>query len=121
MWPFKKKTKVGSAAPQAIMFSQVDSTETFGDNLRLGPEDWIETTPISVLGPGLSSEGLPAPGASADEIYRVADRLSLLRESIPIANDGVYCPVCHRANISLSRLRTPCPTCGRPLLKFGWD
>jgi hypothetical protein len=57
----------------------------------------------------------------ADEIYRVASRLSALRESIPIPNDGVYCPVCHIANIDLGRLRTPCPQCGRALLKFGWD
>jgi hypothetical protein len=41
-----------------------------------------------------------------------------LRELIPSA--GVYCPVCHIANVDLGRLRTPCPQCGRPLLKFGW-
>jgi hypothetical protein len=65
--------------------------------------------------------GLPPPGADADEVYRVADRLSALRESVPIPNDGVYCPVCHIANGDLQRLRMPCPQCGRPLLKFGWD
>ena len=60
-------------------------------------------------------------GADADEIYRVASKLSVLRESIPVPNDGVYCPVCHIANLNLGKLRTPCPQCGRGLLKFGWD
>jgi hypothetical protein len=65
--------------------------------------------------------GLPPAGAGADEVYRVASKLSELRESIPIPNDGVYCPVCHIANVDLGRLRKPCRKCGRALLKFGWD
>jgi hypothetical protein len=65
--------------------------------------------------------GMPAVDTSADEVYKAADRLSRHRESISIPNDGVYCPVCHIANTQLAKLRTPCPKCGRPLLKFGWD
>lgn len=65
--------------------------------------------------------GLPPVGADADEVYEVAAKLSALRESFPVRDDGVYCPVCHVANVDLGRLQTPCPRCGRPLLKFGWD
>ena len=65
--------------------------------------------------------GLPPVGACDDAVYRVAERLSRIRESVPIPNDGVYCPICHIANVTPARLRTPCPKCGRELLKFGWD
>jgi hypothetical protein len=122
MWPFeKKKPEVQMVPPQQFSFSQVDITERFGDHLSLGGDDWISTSPLNATIPNPQAQGLPPNGASADETYAAADRLSKLRESIPIANDGVYCPVCHVANITLARLRTPCPKCGRPLLKFGWD
>lgn len=122
MWPFKKKKPgVQMMAPQQISFSQVDITERFDDHLSLGPDDWIATSPLNAGIPNPEAQGLPAVGASDDETYAAADRLSKLRESIPVPNDGVYCPVCHIANRSLKRLRTPCPKCGRPLLKFGWD
>jgi hypothetical protein len=122
VWPFNKKPEVRvSVSPQQISFSQVDITNAFGDNLSLGPDDWVDTAPLNVSVPDPRSQGLPAVGAAAEETYGVADRLSRLRESIPIPNDGVYCPICHKANVTLARLRTPCPTCGRPLLKFGWD
>jgi len=123
MWPFKKKPKPtpAFAPPQQISFSQLDITERFSDNLSLGPGDWIETSPLNASIPNPESQGLPAVGATEEEVYRIADRLSRLRESIAIPTDGVYCPVCHTANVSLTRLRTPCPKCGRPLLKFGWD
>ena len=104
-----------------MMYSQVDITETFGDDRRLGQEDWIRTVPLNARTADLVSSGLPPVGADPDEIYRVASKLSELRESIPIPNDGVYCPVCHIANVNLNRLRMPCPKCGRSLLKFGWD
>ena len=104
-----------------MMYSQVDITEAFGDDQRLGSDDWIETVPLNTTTRDPESMGLPATGAGPDEVYRVASELSDLRESIPIPNDGVYCPVCHIANVDLGRLRTPCPQCGRPLLKFGWD
>lgn len=106
---------------EPISFSQLDITERFGDDQRLSPDEWIETTPLNASIPDPQGMGLPPPGATAEEVYRVADRLSTLRESIPDPNDGVYCPVCHIANVDLGRLRTPCPRCGRPLLKFGWD
>ena len=106
---------------EPISFSQVDVTERFDDDQCLGPDEWISTTPLNATMSNPESMGLPPLGAEADEVYRVASRLSALRESIPIPNDGVYCPVCHIANVDLARLRTPCPQCGRALLKFGWD
>ena len=122
MWPFKKHPKPPAAAqPQTISFSQVDITERFGDNRSLGSDEWIETVPLNKSVPDPQSQGLPPADAGAEETYRVADRLSHLRESIPVPSDGVYCPICHVANVTLTRLRTPCPRCGRPLLKFGWD
>ena len=123
MWPFKKKQKehVQFVPPQEISFSQADITERFGDHLTLGADDWIETTPLNATNPNPTAQGLPPVGASDEEVYRIADGMSRLRETIPIPNDGVYCPICHIANVTLARLRTPCPKCGRELLKFGWD
>jgi hypothetical protein len=118
MWPFKKKTDV---RPQAIAFTQLDTTDGFGDNAKLGPDDWVETTPLSQHVEGAEAQGLPPAAASDDAIYQTASRLSETRESFSLPDDGVYCPVCHIANTDQQRLRTPCPTCGRPLLKFGWD
>lgn len=106
---------------EPISYSQVDITEAFDDNERLGPDEWITTVPLNASTQNPESMGLPPAGAGADEVYRVASRLSALRESIPIPSDGVYCPVCHIANVDLGKLRTPCPQCGRGLLKFGWD
>lgn len=104
-----------------MMYSQTDITEAFGDNTRLGIDDWIVTVPLSASTPNPESMGLPGLGAGDDEIYETAAKLSQVRESFPIPDDGVYCPVCHIANVDLGRLRMPCPRCGRPLLKFGWD
>ncbi len=118
MWPFRKKQKV---PVPAMTYSQVDITEAFGDDQRLGPNDWIAAVPLNSSTRDPESMGLPTAGAGPDEIHRAASKLSELRESIPGLNDGVYCPVCHIANVDLGRLRTPCPQCGRPLLKFGWD
>src|SRR5262249_13883260 len=100
---------------------QLDITESFGDNERLAPEDWIATVPLNKTTPDGQALGLPPVDASDVAVYECVEGLSRLRESIPIPSDGVYCPVCHIANTELSRLRTPCPKCGRPLLKFGWD
>ncbi len=118
MWPFSKKPR---APIDAISYSQVDITEAFGDDQQLSPDEWISTTALNATDKNPESMGLPPAGAGADEVYRVASKLSELRESAPIPNDGVYCPVCHVANVDLGRLRTPCPQCGRALLKFGWD
>ena len=123
MWPFKKKTKpeMPIIPPGQISYSQLDITENFGDNERLKPDDWISTTPLNKMTPDGHTSGLPPADASDEEVYSVATRMSQIRESLPIPNDGVYCPICHIANVQLARLRSPCPTCGRPLLKFGWD
>lgn len=122
MWPFKKKSKNPEPFPAgALSYSQLDITETFDDNLRLTEDDWVTTVPLNEQVADPQSQGLPPRGANHDVVYAIADRLSNLRESIQIANDGVYCPTCHVANTTLAKLRTPCPKCGRPLLKFGWD
>jgi len=99
--------------------TQLDITERFVDNLRLKPEDWMQTIPLNIITP--NGPGLPPVDPSEETVYEFASRLSQVRESIPIPNDGVYCPICHIANIDISKLRTPCPKCGRALLKFGWD
>ena len=123
MWPFKRKSgaKAQPSPAPMISFSQVDTTERFGDNLTLKPEDWIKTTPLNSIIPSPQSAGLPPIGASDDDVFTVASRLSSLRERMGIPTDGVYCPVCHIANVDLNKLRTPCPKCHRELLTFGWD
>jgi len=123
MWPFKKKStpKTQMMPPGQISYSQLDITESLGDIERLKPEEWIPTSPLNKLSANGQASGLPPADASAGEIYAVAQRMSQIRESIPIPNDGVYCPICHIANVQLAKLHTPCPKCGRPLLKFGWD
>jgi len=108
-------------SPGHVSFTQLDITESFGDDARLGPEDWVAAVPLNEQTPKPQARGLPAVGTVEDEVYEIASRLSQLRESIPVPNDGVYCPICHIANTELTRLRTPCPQCGRALLKFGWD
>jgi hypothetical protein len=120
MWPFDKKPKATTQTMPLgeISCSQLDVTERFDDNLRLKPEDWIETIPLNKRVP--NGRGLPPVAASDETVYESASRLSQIRESMPIPNDGVYCPICHIANTELSKLRTPCPKCGRALLKFGW-
>ncbi|QDU28831.1 hypothetical protein ETAA8_39360 [Anatilimnocola aggregata] len=107
--------------PGEISYSQLDITETFGDNERLKSDEWISTSPLNKMTPKGEASGLPPADATADEVYAVADKMSRIRESISIPNDGVYCPICHIANVQLGKLRSPCPKCGRPLLKFGWD
>ena len=74
--------------PEEISYSQLDITESLGDNLRLTPEDWIATIPLNKLTP--DGRGLPPVDASDETVYEFALRLSQLRESIPIPNDGVY-------------------------------
>lgn len=113
--------KVELMAPESISFSQLDFTERFDDNVNLCADDWITTTPLNATIKNPEASGLPPCDAGCEDVYRVADTLSKLRESIPIPNDGVYCPICHIANVDLGKLRTPCPKCGRGLLKFGWS
>lgn len=112
--------KIEKVAVESLSYSQLDITERFDDDERLGKEEWTSTTPLNAMIPNPESAGLPSPGADSAEVYRVASRMSALRESIPLPDDGVYCPICHIANIDLGKLRSPCPQCGRALLKFGW-
>ncbi len=119
MWPFNKKQR--SVSQNNLRYTQVDITEHFGDNLNLGPEEWIETKSIYLDFPNPEASGLPSKDASPEKIYEIASTLSSLREEIVIPTDGVYCPICHIANTQLQRLHSPCPKCGRELLKFGWD
>ncbi len=112
--------KVELMAAEAISFSQLDITERFDDNQSLGVDEWITTTPLNSTIDNPDASGLPPRDADSEEVYRVASTLSELRESIPIEDDGVYCPICHIANIDIGKLRKPCPKCGRELLKFGW-
>lgn len=107
--------------PGEISYSQLDITEAFGDNEQLDWDDWIPTIPLNTITKDWAASGLPATSASDEEVYAIAEELSEIRESILIPEDGVYCPICHIANIQLEKLRTPCPGCNRPLLKFGWD
>ncbi|MCR9202923.1 MAG: hypothetical protein NXI04_30120 [Planctomycetaceae bacterium] len=112
--------KAELVAPQTLSFSQLDITDRFDDNSSLGAEEWISTTPLNTSVPNPEASGLPSLDANNDEVYLMASTLSELRESIPIPDDGVYCPVCHIANTDLGKLKSPCPKCARPLLKFGW-
>lgn len=119
-------TADGDSTPKAlssehIQYSQLDITEAFGDNERLKPDEWISTIPLNTMTPNVQVSGLPPTDASEDAVYSVAEEMSQLRESLSIPSDGVYCPICHIANTQLVKLRTPCPKCGRALLKFGWD
>ena len=108
-------------AAGALSYSQLDITEGFGDDARLGPDEWISTIPLNASTPDPEAVGLPAVGSTDEAVYEVASTLSEIRESVAIPTDGVYCPVCHLANVDAGKLRHPCPRCGRPLLTFGWD
>lgn len=112
--------KVRMMAPEAISFSQLDITERFDDNQSLRADQWITTIPLNTRLDAPEASGLPPRDADSEEVYRVASTLSELREAIAIEGDGVYCPICHIASIDIGKLRTPCPQCGRGLLKFGW-
>ena len=112
--------KVVQMAPQSISYSQVDITETFDDHLRLSPQEWVDTVPLSSMVDRPELQGLPSKEATPEEIYDVAQKLSDIRATFSIETDGVYCPVCHIANTDLGRLKTPCPKCNRGLLMFGW-
>ncbi len=106
---------------QSISYSQIDVTEFFDQNLTLSKNEWAKTTPITVrLKDMYGKMGLPVQNSTDEQVYQIASKLSLLRALFGNENDGVYCPICHIANIDLNKLHTPCPNCGRKLLKFGW-
>ncbi len=132
MAPRKRDDGTVDLTQRPLSYTQVDITERFGDDKHLGPDDWIETTPINLQmvrspdDPDPQHWGLPAIGASDAEVYATASRLSSLREMIwrktaGLPEEGVYCPICHIANTQIQRLHTPCPRCARPLLQFGWN
>ncbi len=75
MWPFRKK---GKAPIDTISYSQADITETFGDDERLGPDEWITTVPLNATTTNPETMGLPPTGAGADEVHRIASKLSRL-------------------------------------------
>lgn len=113
--------KTESMSTDEICFSQVDITERFHDHLRLGLDEWIKTMPLNARINNPQASGLPPRDADPEEVYRIATKLSVVRESIPVEVDGVYCPICHIANIEIRKLGSPCPKCGLDLLKFGWN
>lgn len=117
----QKKQSPQMIDPSELRYSQLDITETFGDNLRLKPDEWIATIPLSAKIPNPESRGLPALNADPETVYTMAASMSKIREQFAGLNDGVYCPVCHVANVDPKKLHTPCPKCSRQLLKFGWD
>jgi hypothetical protein len=119
MWPFRRKEKIEYLPAGELNFTQVDVTERFDDHLSLSKDEWVETVPINKFVEG-RPENLPAVDASEEEVYRIASELSRIRESFRVASDGVYCPICHIANVDIENLRTPCPRCRLPLLAFGW-
>jgi hypothetical protein len=104
-----------------VRYSQLDITEGLNDNERLTADDWIPTVPLNLSHDDPNSIGLPSPSASEKLVYEIAAEMSSIRESMPCVDDGVYCPICHIANVDRSRLRTPCPRCGLALLSFGWN
>jgi hypothetical protein len=69
--------------PGDISYSQLDITERFDDHLHLKPDDWIQTVALNKSVP--SGKGLPPVDVSADEVYKAAERLSKMRESISIS------------------------------------
>jgi len=120
-WSFKKKAKVQMMDTADLSFSQVDIIDGLDDGISLSSSDWIETTPINQLIGHDNRGNLPAIDSSDHETYRVALGLSEIRTSFNISGDGVYCPVCHIANIGIEKLGKECPKCERPLLAFGWN
>ena len=71
MWPFSRKRK---APMEAISYSQVDITVAFGDNERLGPDDWITTVPLNATTKIPSRWG--CPGRSRARTRSTASRPS---------------------------------------------
>lgn len=118
---FAARPKVAKVDPKELRFSQLDITEQFGDRNRLTKEEWAVTVALNSKMPDPVARGLPSHTAAPDEVYAAAEKLSAIRERFVGLGDGVYCPVCHIANVDPAKLHTPCPKCGRKLLRFGWD
>jgi hypothetical protein len=117
---FKTKKKIERIDLSKVSFTQVDFTESFGDNLKLKPEDWITTIPINSNCPNTESMGLPPLDANSDQVYVIAEYLSLLRGQITGLNDGVYCPICHMANNEIKKLHEFISNCFEVEVKAGY-
>lgn len=120
-WKLSTKPNVTKVDPKELRFSQLDITEQFGDQNRLKKEEWIETVALNSKMPDPESRGLPSRSATSEKVYAMAAQMSSIRERFVGSGDGVYCPVCHIANVDHAKLHAPCPKCGRKLLSFGWD
>lgn len=128
---FRKSINSSNAKKDDFQYSQLDITERFDDHKHLTANEWIKTIPLNKFIKDESkavAAGTPPRKATSDEVYKRADYLSHLRIAMDIggtfesvAGDGVYCPICHIANIDLQKLGNPCPQCSRPLLRFGWN
>ncbi len=119
---FKKKQKnIVDLSNAKVGYAQLDITEEFGDNQGLSPEDWIQTVPLNITSLNPEASGLPSKDATDDKIHDIATTMSMARDNANSGGDGVYCPVCHIASVDFDKLHQPCPKCGRPLLRFGWD
>jgi hypothetical protein len=104
-------------------YSQLDITEHEDVKAGLDSSEWVPTIPIiSRLDPieGVHM-GLVSIEATPEEAYKRAESMSNIRAQLGDDGDGVYCPICHKVNIELTKLGTPCHTCVRPLLRFGLD
>ena len=121
MWPFKRNPKVEYVDPAELNFTQLDFTERFDERQNLAADEWIETIPMNEMLQDGKRNNLPPAEATPDEVYEVATKLSKIRRIFASPTDGVYCPICHIANISIENLGTPCPKCQRPLLAFDWN
>ncbi|HWA26210.1 MAG TPA: hypothetical protein VG734_11145 [Lacunisphaera sp.] len=120
-WYSTRKQTVTMIDPNELRFSQLDITERFDDQSRLKPDEWIQTTALNATLPNPEASGLPPKDAAPDSVYKIAADMSSIRERFAGRGDGVYCPVCHIANVDHAKLHAPCPKCGRKLLSFGWD
>jgi hypothetical protein len=121
MWPFKRKPRTSDQPPtDALSFSQLGVTETLGSKFRPTENGWVHTSALDEMTPDPQAHGLPPRGASDEAVYAYFDQFSRLRDIFATETDGVYCPICQIANYSIAKLRTPCPKCNRPLLRFDW-
>ncbi len=121
MWPFKKKSEFELSANSVVSYTQTDYMPLLSGSDGLSPDQWVSVHPCNEDDALPESKGLPSLTASDGEVYGVASKLSQIRSSFGVPIDGVYCPVCHIANIQKEKLGEPCPQCGRGLLCFGWD
>lgn len=116
-------SKIQMLDPRELHYSQLDFYDLTGVRPKLGPDEWVKTIPFTEFyKDAYGRNGLPEKNADIDTVYKVATKMSKVRESVLHLGkgDGVYCPICHIVNIQIEKLHTPCPECGRALLLFGW-